>query len=323
MKKNWGALWFELRAGLGQSDMATVMYRDGENAPLVIENFRHREADGLGKIQAIMLKSGVRLRVVSKKLKPPPAFLHFYYLLGGLLKHPVASVNPWKHFQPELKPDPSQLSSWTLSDEQEKHLRILAKNRSVSPSFLLIHRLSGLLREKLYRDPSREALWLFPVDLRGAFPEAPLEDLVVSFIPLHLREGTLDSLRPQYDRMREQLKSGQYWHFHALYQIGRWIGRRGMMFLIRRSHNKSFWMGSFSDLGEWNQEEIRQSPARDRVWQIAPPGSASYPVGFTTIVWNGRRTLTLKIHPAITTRNPEELAKEIMTGLREDLARIP
>ncbi|HRO66887.1 MAG TPA: hypothetical protein PL182_04925, partial [Pseudobdellovibrionaceae bacterium] len=120
-------------------------------------------------------------------------------------------------------------------------------------------------RDRLYKNPDDEAYWLFPVDLRGAFPEAGLNELTLSFVPLHFVGRALPALRSNYQKLRGQLKSGEYWAYYALYHIGDWIGLKGMRFLVDRTHEKSFWMGSFSDLGSWSQPELCQSPLKDRV----------------------------------------------------------
>lgn len=320
MKKNWGPVWFELREAKGQSDLATIMYQD-PGGPVVDENFPHREGDGLGRMLGILKKNGLEIKLQPKKLTPPPRWQNLYWLIRGLLEHPLAKKDPWVFWKSKPSEPPDQVSTITLTDEENSALKEKAARRQVSPSFYMLAVMTDLIRAKLYKDPKDEALWLFPVDLRGAFPKAALHELTLSFVPIKFEGRAQDSLSRDYQTLRKQLKGGQYWAFFALYNIGDYIGRRGMKALVDRTHEKSFWMGSFSDLGTWNQPEICESRFKDRVWQLSPPGSPSYPFGFTNIEWCGKRSLTMRIHPSVTEGKTTELAAWFLAELREHLRR--
>jgi hypothetical protein len=321
MKKDWGSLWFELREEKGQSDLTTVMYRDSLNGPLIPEHFRHRESDGFGKMQSVLRKSGFEVRPSSKKLTPPAAWKFLPLLIKGILKHPVCKHNPWREYRSKPSEAPDRVSNLQLTDEESSKLVTKAKALHVSVAYYLMSVLTEKIRLALYRNPNDEAVWLFPVDLRGAFPDAALETLTLSFVPIHIRGPALADLPRGYGELRAKLKAGEYWAYHALYNIGRLIGRRGMKYLVDRTHEKSFWMGSFSDLGSWNQPELCNSPIKDRIWYLAPPGSPSYPIGFSHIEWCGRRTLNLRIHPSVTSEDTVLLAARLLEELRAEIQR--
>ena len=316
MKKNWGPVWFELRAEKGQSDLVTFMYTDRPGSSPIKGHFHHREADGLGRILTTLHREGYPIQRTSKKLQPPPAWKNLYHLIKGLITHPRASSNPWISFQSMPAEPPDRIATLTLSEEENSHLQRRAEKESVSPSFLIVSEMSDLIRKEFFKNPDQEALWLFPVDLRGAFPQSSLEDLILSFVPLSIHGHADAHVQDDYQKLRRQLKDGTYWPFFALSNIGDWIGRRGMKFLVDRTHEKSFWMGSFSDLGPWNQPEICESPINQRIWQLAPPGSPSYPIGLTTIEWCGRRTISMRIHPSICRVDTVEKATTILNQWR-------
>lgn len=316
MKKNWAPVWFELREEKGQSDLVTFMYQDGADAVPVRGHFPHRESDGLGRILATLKRDGIHLELKPRPLTPPPRWMNFFLLLKGLVKHPVTKQNPWKFFESKPSEHPDRVATITLSDEENRSLSRLATQAQVSPSFYLVSVMTDLIRRRLYTDPLDEAYWLFPVDLRGAFPQSELNDMILSFVPLHFEGAASAALASNYQKLRAQLKSGEYWAYHALSNIGDWIGRRGMKFIVDKTHEKSFWMGSFSDLGRWDQAELCGSPLRDRIWRLAPPGSPSYPVGFTNIEWCGKRTLSLRIQPSIAEEDSLGLAKRLLEELR-------
>lgn len=72
---------------------------------------------------------------------------------------------------------------------------------------------------------------------------------------------------------------------------GRWISQRGINLLYRLTNPRpGKFAGSYSNLGNWD------IPAIDGLTASAP-GSPGYPVCITTVVCNGRRSLTVRVHP--------------------------
>lgn len=319
MKKDWGRVWFELRDEKGQSDIATMMYKDAGDTAFTPVHFPHRETDGLGRIQKILRQNGLYVKVASRPLTAPADWKNLFLTVKGILKHPTAKKNPWKFFVSRKSDAPEKVAYRTLSDEQNEKLKQKAQALNVSPAFYLLSVLTDLVRTEMFVNPEETSYWLFPVDLRGAFPEAPLDSLSISFLPIVMSGSALKQIQENYQNLRHSLKKQDYWAYHALYNIGRWIGRKGMQSIVNKTHEKSFWLGSFSDLGSWNQPEIMNSELKDRTWVIAPPGSPSYPVGFTTIEWCDKRTLTLKIHPAITNQDSLTVAEGLIGRLIQEI----
>ena len=92
-----------------------------------------------------------------------------------------------------------------------------------------------------------------------------------------------------------------------------------MRWLAKKGTGKSLWMGSFSDLGVWNQPQLVSSNLKNRFWCIAPPGSLTYPIGITTIEWCGHRSLTIKIHPAICSDHNKILSDSILEEFKNKI----
>ncbi len=314
---DWAAKWFEIRAEMGQSDMATFMYQD-EGKGIVRAHFRHRETDGFGKMNSLLKAEGINVPLPSRPLKKPSPVFQPFLLLKGILRHPRAHHNPWKRFQANA---PSagleDVSTWFLTTQENQILKSRAEKLQLNPGFYILSQTDQILRQELYANPEDTSYWLCPVDVRGAFPDAESHRNWVSFIVTKFTGPHTDqNSQKSFENYRNSLKSGMYWAFWELYQIGRWIGVSGMKRLARKAQNKSFWAGSFSDLGAWNQNALCQSKMSHRHWIIAPPGSASYPIGLTTIEWCGHRSITLKIHPAICNNNVE-LAEIVMSRFKE------
>lgn len=315
---DWAAKWFEVRAEMGQSDIATMMYQD-QGQPLQKVHFHHREADGFGKIQSLIKKEGLEVKAPIRPLKKPSSLLHPALLLKGLALHPRLPHNPWKYFSLEATSGlPDEVSYLFLTQEENQKLKAKAQSKKLNLGFFILSEIDQLIKRRLYKNPQENGSWLCPVDLRGAFPEASASQNFVSFVVTRL-EGVdnPEAVQNSFENYKKDLKSGIYWAYWELSQIGRWIGINGMRWLAKQATNKSFWMGSFSDLGVWNQEALLESNIKDRYWVIAPPGSQAYPIGITTIEWCGHRSITMKIHPAICNKKSTQVSEELLLEFKE------
>lgn len=320
MTTDWAAKWFEVRAERGQSDIATMMYQD-EGKPIQRVHFPHREADGFGKIQLLLKADNIEVHAPIRPLKKPSSIFHFYLLLKGMIIHPRLPHNPWKYFSSDPTSGlPDEVSYWFLTPEENKKLKTLAQSRNLNIGFFILSEFDQIIKKHLYKNSNDKAVWLSPVDLRGAFPNARPNQNFVSFVVTEIAGvDNLRSVQESFEKYKRDLKSGVYWAFWELAHIGRWVGMRGMRWLSKQGTNKSFWMGSFSDLGVWNQEAIRNSTVRNRHWVIAPPGSPAYPVGITTIEWCDNRSITLKLHPAICDKQSKEVSDEILADFKRTI----
>jgi len=315
---HWPSKWFEVRSEMGQSDLATMMYQD-LSGRVVKHHFHHREADGFGKIQSLIKNEGLEISAPIRKLTQPPRYCNLYLLIKGLITHPRLPNNPWRYFRPELgSGSPDQVSSWFLSDEENQFIKNLARDKKLNLSFFLLSELDEVIKMHLYKNPQDSGTWLTPVDVRGAYPNAAINDNYVSFIATKIQTNQIPKA---FERYKKDLRSGAYWPFWELAQIGQYVGLRGMKWLAKQGTGKSFWMGSFSDLGIWNQKELQNSSMKNRYWSIAPPGSLAYPIGVTTIEWCGHRSLTIKIHPAICNGSNKDLSDRIINELKEKILK--
>lgn len=309
---DWASKWFEVRAEMGQSDIATMMYQD-PNMSLQKAHFHHREADGFGKIQSLLKNEGLEVAAPIRPLKKPSSFLNFFLLLKGLLTHPRLPHNPWKFFSANAPSGlPDEVSYWFLTTDENKNLAALAKRKNLNIGFFILSELDQIIKKHLYKNSQDKSTWLCPVDLRGAYPQAPTNQIFVSFVVAEIE----DSIQNAFENYKKNLRSGSYWAFWELAQIGKWVGMRGMRWLANQGTNKSFWMGSFSDLGVWNQPKLLDSHTKNRHWVIAPPGSPAYPVGITTIEWCGNRSITMKLHPAICGEKSVQISNQILAEFK-------
>ncbi len=319
---DWASKWFEIRSDMGQSDLATMMFQD-RGKPLTKVHFHHREADGFGKIQSLIKSEGLEITPPIRALKPPPNYLNFYLLIKSLIIHPRLPHNPWKYYSSDKPASlPDDVSYWILSTNENQKLKDLAKQKKLNLGFFIISEFDRIIKKQLYRNPEDKSTWLSPVDLRGAFPETKTSQNIVSFIVTDFKGNDDLDIQKSFENYKKDLKAGLYWAYWQLANIGQWIGIKGMKWLAQAGKNRSFWMGSFSDLGIWNQKNLINSNLKNRAWIMAPPGSASYPIGITTIEWCETRTITIKVHPSICKEHNLLVSDKILSEFKKQISNM-
>ena len=82
--------------------------------------------------------------------------------------------------------------------------------------------------------------------------------------------------------------------------IGKIIGSKGIRYLYSRISEKNFFAGSFSFLGQWPLKDDRLThPDTSDMWVACGIGTPNYPVSTGVILWYGRMSLGIKLHPCI------------------------
>jgi hypothetical protein len=313
MGNAWEKEWFTIRENMGYSDMVTMRYQDVGQS-LVIEDFAHRNGDGLGKMRSILAKAKIFPTVESKKIKSPPNWMSLPLLLKGLKVHPRLKANPWRQWTfIKCSSSVDSVASIVWDEAKSKAFNEKARKLGVSSGFLLLSEITAWVEKNLFAVDSKKATWMCPVDMRGAFPDATADDMCVSFVPaVFALPITKESCQQSFANYKAALKRGDYWGIWELAKVGKWIGLNGMKFLAQANEQKCHWTGTFSDLGKWDQPELRVANIQSREWTIAPPGSPTHPIGIISIEWCGRRNISVKIHPSITTEDPVLVAQRLL-----------
>lgn len=309
----WEKLWFVIRERMGYSDIVALRYQD-PNGPLVNEDFAHRDGDAFGKISSILRRDNIKATLPSRKMDAPPRWKNFFLLIKGLLTHPRLQANPWHRWNFIASgSSPDTVASVVWSEARSQAFNERAKSLGVSPGFLLLSEITVWVEKNLFKPGYPKASWMCPVNMRGAFPQATMDDMCVSFVPaIFTLPLTSQSVQKDYQTYRAALKSGFYWGIWELGQVGKWIGLAGMEFLAKKNERKCHWTGTFTDLTKWDQPELKAANVQGRRWIIAPPGSPTHPIGIATIEWCGKRNITVKIHPSVTPEDPMTVAKRLL-----------
>lgn len=293
MRKDWIGLWFEIQAERGHSDEVPFFLARLPERKFEDFSFRHREQDGVAAMTRGLRALGLEPRRASRAVPRPPLLSVPKLLWRGLAGNNAGGRPNWRNFRPGIKEKPKLFSFLVLREEGEAALTgFLAKNR-LSLTAYLLSRLSLAMEPELLDGPVSGS-WLLPVDMRAAFPDRPLSGNCVSYVKVPAGFPAEEI----HQQIKRALGSFEHWSNWWVYHIGKVVGLSGMRKLSLRSSQRTFWLGSFTDLGNWTPADS-PGPLRESVWAIAAPGTPNNPVGCGTIAWFGKRSISLRIHPSV------------------------
>ncbi|MDF2446118.1 MAG: hypothetical protein K0S46_1354 [Moraxellaceae bacterium] len=291
-RKVWDpvGMWYAARKQRGQDDrMWFGLYRQGGLGPQW-HTCSHRHCDGIGAI-ALLLKEqrlpGVPLPQ-GRDATPP----EWRELWRGRNAAPPTNVNQqWKWLDPSLRSCSSHSPvSMLLDTDQTLAIEEAAAAAGVSSTVWLLWTADRALRATLALPESVNG-WIYPVNLRGAVRGVDEFANHCSGLVLTIDKGAdAEDCKLQ---IRERFERHEHWRQWLLLTLGRWIGQRGVNLLYRLAEAApGRYAGSYSNLGEWNV------PGLEGI-SVSAPGSAAYPVAVGTVLCNGRRTLSCRLHPVI------------------------
>lgn len=294
-EKDWIGLWFEIQAERGHGDEVPFFLAQLDGSKFQDFSFRHREKDGVAALTEAFSQLGLRLNRPRKEMRRPPLVAVPRLLWRGLTGNSAGGKPNWRSLLSEVTKKPRLFAFLVLREKEERALAAYLERYRISLSAYLLSRLSLAMEPELLDGPVTGS-WLLPVDMRPAFPERPLSGNCVSFVKVPAGPDAAEIHR----QVKRALGKFEHWSNWWIYHIGRVVGLRGMRRLSRRSAERTFWLGSFTDLGDWTPAASPESQNfRDSVWAIAAPGTPNNPVGCGTIAWFGKRSISLRIHPSL------------------------
>ncbi|MCB0361159.1 MAG: hypothetical protein KDD35_00465 [Bdellovibrionales bacterium] len=297
---DWAGKWFEIAKSRGENHEVTfgrgIPNSKGQGLVHQREyfNFSHIKMDGIAAINQTLsqLGHGSPKFPTLKVLNPPYGIRKAIAIIIALCRQSGANVI-WKR-ENAFRPDECGTAAMGFTRDQTARILEFVQKKQLSLDAILLAQLDSHAR-KLLKDPLQSGKWLFPVNMRGATAPPNIACNQVSFVSLVSRfDWHPEEIQAQ---IRKALQRGEHWGNWSVYAIGKFVGKRGMIFLSKRSSLRNFWMGSFSNLGQWKTDQQYQSMSPEEIWFAAPPGSANYPIGFVHCQFNGKLSLCLKIHP--------------------------
>lgn len=283
-------MWYAARLRRGQDDrMWFGLYREGSLAPQW-HTCSHRHCDGIGAIGLLLREQKLPgMPLPLGRDTSPPDWRRLWRERNAA--PPTRVDMQWKWLDPSLRACASHAPVSVLLDtDQTLAIEEAAAAAGVSSTVWLLWTADRALRATLAQ-PQSVTGWIYPVNLRGAVRAADEFANHCSGLVLTLDQGAdAEDCKLQ---IRERFERHEHWRQWLLLTLGRWVGQRGVNLLYRMAEAApGRFAGSYSNLGEWNV------PGLDGITASAP-GSAAYPVAVGTVLCNGRRTLSCRLHPVI------------------------
>lgn len=296
------AAWFFSLQELGEF----IGIRFGRVAPGASEPewlfLPHTEVDGIGGLGELLRQRGAVLERLPQIKHPlSPSLGAVLRALPQYLKprHPVK----WRPLdQGPTTPcsQPAPAVAWHLFNENEttQIRRVCRKAGYTVNSFLLKH-LTKAIRPSLH-DESSPVPWMVPVNIRGKIDRGRDTNVHTSYVGVKVR--TYETVKDIHRNIYAALGKGEHWANWRMYLLGRFTNGSFRRFLLARGLGMSQWyLGAFSNLGDWDPEKKLVHPACAGGWLFAPPVLRCQLVGAGCVTFQNQLSLTIQAHAELTT----------------------
>ena len=264
---------------------------------------RHTDFDGIGGFAEILRQRGAVLpRLAQIKHPSRPSWLPLIKSLPKLLKsrHPLK----WGPLTGEPKATtnskPPLAVGWHVFDETETiQIRRACRKGGVTVNSFLLKHLSKAVRSFL-KDESSVIPWMVPVNLRGKVTEGRDTANYSSYVGIKV--SSYETVHDIHQQIYAALGRGEHWANWYAYESGRLLGQ-GMKkrFVATGRCMPEWYLGSFSNLGDWDAEKKITQAECAGGWVFTPPVLRCQLVGAGCVTFQNRLSLTIQVHPELTT----------------------
>jgi len=263
----------------------------------------HRDFDGIGGLAHLLRERGALLPDLPTISHPhDESWLHFFKFVPTMLA--PRKVLEWKPLKQgrelETRCQPATAVAYHVFDE-DKTARIRRASRAaeVTVNSLLLKYLDLAIRPALV-DPGSVTPWMIPVNLRGKVSQREDTGNHSSYVGIQIRAS--ESVKQVHQRVRQALRKGQHMAAWKSFTATRLTTPEMKMRMIETGRATSQWsVGAFSNLGVWDAGKNISAAACLGDWLFAPPVLRFQMIGAGCVTYRGRLTLTLQIHPELTT----------------------
>lgn len=202
-----------------------------------------------------------------------------------------------------------------FSEDDSKQIERSAKRNGVNLSTYLLWNLSQELRFFL-KDDEAVQYWVFPFNLRGLVKVVSANANQASFVEVPVKKE--NSPKDIFRTIQASIASEQYWAFWLIMSLGRITGInfiRKFFFGLRRKNICHF--GTYTFYGHWPPKTVTNERYKSEIWTGFPPVTKAQPISCGAMIWNGKLTLSLNIHPA--TGFDKEKNQELLERIKNRL----
>jgi hypothetical protein len=308
---------FKVEKQLGRGDVFEVIstFPDGQ---VQIHTFHHEDCDGLGALLKL-----------SREWNPTPLELPAFKMplskgsvwggLSGLWTDLKPHQTRWKSIKMAASYTPEHLARRVLSQNATEAIVACASKQGVNLNALLLWVVNKVVAEVLLHPEQEHCHWLLPVNTRAQGNTQSTANHTSS-IGLHFERST--SLVEVFEIYKRALNP---WHALGQEKLTEFLAalsEKHLLALARLRGEKNSWIGSFSNLGRWEFPDRRDESCWPSHISIAPPaGTPCFPVGVGIITWQGRMSISLRLHAALC-QSSVQMPDMILDGVISTLEKI-
>lgn len=289
------APWFHARKPLGIAHAGSFAVLHPQTPPKWLP-YSHTEVDGYAAVIRLLQHYGIsHYQSPGHRRTTPPGILS---VLRAGREHPAEPANPASWRVPEQVRSGEQLApAWTVFSVQETTAlkRAARRQRLWLTSLLLwaLHRV--VVRSLVISDGGG---WLYPVSLRGAYPDARDDhgNYVGGFYLNLPAASTAEQVQAE---TRQRLRAMAHWSSWYQARLASWLPQTIINLIYRYMLKRNRFLGSFSYGGECQVDFRAAGLPEDCALLACAPGSPNHPVGNGMIICNGRLSMALRVDPVL------------------------
>lgn len=310
---------FRVEKRLGHGDEFEIISHFS-TGKVQISSFHHEDCDGLG---ALLIESAQWAGATfSAPLFRVPGDAHPRSLIRGItgfLDDFLPSKTLWKNLDLAAEYTPKNLAWRILDEDSTGALLKCARTKKVSLNSLLLSAVNSAVAHEFLRDEQIFCRWLIPVNMRMTPEEVLSTTNHTSSVGMKIRRS--DSPETIERIFRISLNKWRVLFANKLANLVSLLTEEQLFQLAKKRGESNFWMGSFSNLGHWSFPEALENERWPLAISIAPPaGTPCFPVGVGVVTWQGRLSISLRLHSALTSGD-KVITESVLNSMCDILSR--
>ncbi len=319
--------WYEAIEALGDYTSFRLGHVHAVTGEVRWHDVPHKYYDGIGGFADILREGGNEVPPLPENKHPSaPSWWPFFRSIPALLG-PRRRLQ-WKDLErgPEVPPGklPLPALAWHVFDEsQSSAVRSAARRFGVTINSYLLKRLDDTLRGDL-RQPDRPIPWMIPVNLRGKISRERETENHSSYLAIKIAPS--ESVQDLHREIYRRLDRGEHWAAWKGYSATRLLPQALKRLALKTDRAMTQWnLGLFTNLGNWDPEKTITHDEYRGAWVLLATVLRCQLVGAACMTFQGRLSLSLQVHPDLTTSPevPKRWLKAWMERIAPDLEASP
>ncbi len=297
-KIDWVGKWFGVLQELGELVYIPFGKLTSDHNDLEWIFLPHEKYDGVGGITHLLRNEGYSIEHLPEMKDPkPPGFLMACLAYLRAAYESRYRYMPWKKYDPTKTGKFLGIAWHRFTEEETKQISVKAKELGISSNTLLFWNLDQAILP-LFKTQNFDRQWMVPVNMRGGVKRTRETSNHSSFFGVSVSPG--DSVKELHRKIHQQIKRNMHWGNWYFILTGKFLGLNGMRKSLARYRKKGHtWVGIFTNIGKWPNEDSETTSAVTTIWMVAATVTQGHPLAGACLTWKGQIGITLNFHPSL------------------------